>query len=159
MVALAFSAVACGDGSEAASGDDVTTTVASAPSSGGEVVREILGRFPTPQSPGYEQILMEVTVPPGAELAAHTHPGFEIARIVQGDLTYTILEGIAEVGRGGAEQPTEQVSAPAEIVLSPGDTVYEPTGMHHMAANRGAVEVVILLASLIEIGQPIAIAD
>ncbi len=122
-------------------------------------MRDILGRYPTPQSPGYEQILMRVTVPAGAELAAHTHPGFEIARIEQGELTYTILQGTAEVGRGGAEEPTEQVSAPTEVVLSPGDTVYEPSGMHHKAANRGDVPVVILLATLIEIGQPIAIAD
>lgn len=156
--ALALVALAC---SNTASTTPATTTSppATTSTSPATATREILGRFPAPEAPGYDQYLLRVTIPPGVELPAHHHPGMEVARIDQGALTYTILEGRAPIGRDGAEGPTEEVAAPAEVVLHAGDTVYEMSSMHHRAANRGGVPVVVLLASLIEVGQPITVND
>jgi quercetin dioxygenase-like cupin family protein len=165
LAGMAVAGAACGgddgspvDAGSASSSAPTTGPAATAPAAA-TATREILGRIPAPEAPGYDQYLLRVTIPPGVALPAHHHPGLEVAHITQGELTYTIIEGTAPIGRAGAEGPTEEATAPAEVTLAAGDTVYEHEDMHHAAANRGDDAVVVLLASLIESGQPITVND
>ena len=81
------------------------------------------------QAPGYELYLYRVTVPPGAEIAPHTHPGTQAASIEQGVLTYTLISGSADVTRVQADgQPgttPETVTGPTTVKLRTGDSVVE----------------------------------
>lgn len=123
------------------------------------VAREILGQIEAPMAPGYTQYLLKVTIQPGATLPKHHHPGIEVARIVEGELTYKIDSGTADIGRNGSGTPTEQATGPTTVVLRAGDTVYENPTLEHDVVNSGKVPVVVSLAALIEDGQPIAIND
>ena len=53
-----------------------------------------------PGAPGYTLTLIRYTIAPGAQLAAHVHPGVQMAEVDEGTLTYTIVSGTAEVRRG-----------------------------------------------------------
>src|SRR5687767_2029428 len=89
-----------------------------------EVTREILGQVAPSQAPGYELYLVRVTVPVDAELAPHTHPGTQMARVEQGTLTYTIISGTATIVRGGEDGEageSEEVTGPATVKLRRGD--------------------------------------
>ena len=124
-----------------------------------EVTREILGQTAPEQASGHELYLVRVTVPAGALLAPHTHPGTQVARIERGTLTYTIISGTATVVRAGADGEageTEEVSGPATVRLRKGDTVIEPEGMVHEAANRGERKVIIVLTALLTEGAPLS---
>jgi hypothetical protein len=124
-----------------------------------EATREILVQTAPPAVPGYDLYLMRVTVPPGAELAPHTHPGTQGARIERGVLTYTLISGSATVVRAatrGADATTETVSAPKTVELRRADVVIENPALVHEAANRGARPVVILLTALFPQGAPLS---
>ena len=57
--------------------------------------------------------LTRVIIPAGAEIAPHTHPGMQLAVVVEGTLTYSVLTGEVEAFHGIAtpEQRTEVVRA------------------------------------------------
>ena len=48
--------------------------------------RTILERFDVPDS-NYETVMVLVELPPGANTGLHTHPGFDAAYLIEGDLT------------------------------------------------------------------------
>jgi hypothetical protein len=48
------------------------------------VTRKILSRTDGPAS-GYETIIMDVTLDPGATVARHTHPGIESTYVMEGE--------------------------------------------------------------------------
>jgi quercetin dioxygenase-like cupin family protein len=101
--------------------------------------------------------LTRVTIPAGAQLAAHTHPGTEIARIEQGTLTYTVeRDGSVPVYRGDAGSARRlRVIRPGQTArLRAGDWIVEQPGMVHHAANNTGGRVVILLSSLFPNGAP-----
>ena len=140
----------------------VAAGTAGAGETGGDVVevtREILGQTAPEQASGHELYLVRVTVPAGAQLAPHTHPGTQIARIERGTLTYTIISGTATVVRGGDDgEPgeREEVSGGTTVKLRKGDTVIESEGMVHEAANRGERKVIIVLTALLTEGAPLS---
>jgi quercetin dioxygenase-like cupin family protein len=118
------------------------------------VTRVVLGSGDPPETGDDELALSKVTVPAGASLAAHTHPGLQIATIRSGRLTYTVVRGRASVRRVSGR--VVSVRAGRTVVLRPGDTITEPKGMVHRARNRGRSRVVIVLASLFPAGAPIS---
>ena len=125
-----------------------------------EPTREILVQTQPAQAPGYELYLYRVTVPPGAEIAPHTHPGTQAASIEQGVLTYTLISGSADVTRVQADgQPgttPETVTGPTTVKLRTGDSVVENPELVHEAANKGKKPVVILLSALLTEGAPLS---
>jgi quercetin dioxygenase-like cupin family protein len=125
-----------------------------------EPTREILVQTQPAQAPGYELYLYRVTVPPGATIAPHTHPGTQAASIERGVLTYTLISGSADVTRAQPDgQPgtaPETVTGPATVKLRPGDSVVENPALVHEAANKGKKPVVILLSSLLTAGAPLS---
>lgn len=118
------------------------------------VPRVVLGSGDPPETGDDELALSRVTVPAGASLAAHTHPGLQIATITSGRLTYTVVRGRATVRRASGR--VVRLRSGRTVVLRPGDSITEPGGMVHRARNRGRARVVIILASLFPAGAPLS---
>ncbi|MBX5440586.1 MAG: hypothetical protein IRZ32_03560 [Solirubrobacteraceae bacterium] len=122
-------------------------------------VREDLAQVVDPAgAPGWTLALTRVTIRPGTALALHTHPGTEVARILRGRLTYTVVTGSVPVYRGPADAPAlvRRLTAGRTAVLRAGQWIVESPGEQHRAVNRGRRPVVILLASLFPTGAPTA---
>jgi hypothetical protein len=121
------------------------------------VTREVLGQSPSAEAPGHDQYLMRVTIQGGVKLPTHHHPGSQVSRIEEGELTYTLVSGSAEIARNGASAPTEEVKAPTVVILRAGDTVYENEMLVHHGENKGTNRVVVLMSAVLESGEPVSI--
>jgi quercetin dioxygenase-like cupin family protein len=164
-----ISLVGCGSSSGSGSGSDGATATTAAPTTARdasssttvpgstEVVKDVLGsEVDPPGAPGRTLTLIRYTIPPGAKLAPHIHPGVQMARITSGELTYTVEQGTAIVRRKGASSD-ERVDAPATITLGPGDTVVERDGMVHFGANETDEPIVIDATLLTVDGEDLAV--
>jgi len=126
------------------------------------VVREPLATSHHPRGvEGRDLGLSRVTVMPDAELAAHHHPGTQVAFVSQGTLTYTVNTGKVAVMRGSADDPTvvRKIGAGETGRIRTGQWIVEQPQDHHQAANRGSIPVVIFTATLLRKGAPAAIPD
>jgi hypothetical protein len=151
LAALALATIGCtGTAQVNASGGTTGGTIA-------PVTRDVLGQAPAPEAPGFDQYLMKVTIQGGVKLPAHHHPGTQVSRIEEGELTYTLVSGSAKVARNGAGAPTEEVKAPDTVILRAGDTVYETESLVHYGENKGTARVVVLMSALLESGEPVSI--
>lgn len=99
--------------------------------------------------------LVRYTIPSGANLPPHTHPGMQIARVEFGTLTYTVVKGSAKILR--ANRTEEILQAGQTTLLKVGDSLIEPAGMVHYGKNESASIVIIHSASLFDAKQPKAI--
>lgn len=130
-----------------------TTTLTGHASATAAVVRTVLVESPDPTgAPGRTLGLSRVTVAPGAKLALHRHPGTQIASISRGALTYWVVRGKATVKRG--DRVVRTITAGQHFTIPTGDSLIEPNGTIHRAANQGSVPIVILIASLFTDGAP-----
>jgi quercetin dioxygenase-like cupin family protein len=121
------------------------------------LTRTVLGSDDPPTAPGETLQLALISVPPGTSLPVHSHPGVQIASVVQGELTYHVLQGSATINRAegvGTPMPTEELQAGQSTVLSGGDTVIEREGMIHYGENLGTEPVLIYTSTLFTTGQP-----
>ena len=113
-----------------------------------------------PGAPGRTLGLSRVTIPAHTTLAAHRHPGDQIAYIERGTLTYTVRTGVVRVYRGAADASPRLVGtvrAGQTRRVPAGEWVVERQGDVHFGANRGRRRVVILLATLFATGSPASI--
>ncbi len=115
-----------------------------------EVERQVINEASPEMADGQLLELTRVIIPEGEGLAAHTHPGPQLAVIVAGTLTYTIIGGEAQVTRAAATESAEVVSYKSgdSFELRTGDAISETALMVHRAANEGDEPVVIYLSSL-----------
>ena len=123
------------------------------------VTAEVLVRATPDAAPSEELALGRVTVEPGASIPPHEHPGTQIATILSGELTYTVLTGTVGVTRFQMGSPAPSaaegaIRAGETTLLRPGDSVVERPGALHTARNDGDEPVVILLATLFRAGEP-----
>ena len=96
--------------------------------------RTILERFDVPDS-NYETVMVLVELPPGANTGLHTHPGFDVAYLIEGD--------------GYHSRTTGQDVRPRSIMaLAPGV-------IHEVKAGREPVKAVG--AYIVEKGKPMLI--
>jgi quercetin dioxygenase-like cupin family protein len=126
------------------------------------VTRQSLAEVKSPPGAAKRTLgLSKVVVMPGATLAAHHHPGDQIAYIAEGVLTYTVEDGRARVMNGPGEDGTlvRKLTDGQTARLTPGRWIIEDQDMRHHARNRGTVPVVIYLATLLRTGEPAAIPD
>lgn len=126
------------------------------------VVREPLAMGKHPRGvDGRNLELSRVTVMPEAELAAHTHPGTQVAFVEQGTLTYTVNSGKVTVMKGSSEDPevVRTIKSGETGKVRSGQWIVEQPNDHHQAANRGSIPVVIFTATLFRKGAPAAIPD
>jgi len=152
LAAIALTTIGCTGAPQLTSTAGGTTSGTTAP-----VTREVLGQLAAPEAPGYDQYLMKVTIQANVKLPTHHHPGTQVSRIEEGELTYTLVSGSAKIGRNGSGAPTEEVKAPNVVVLRAGDTVYENESLVHFAENKGAHQVVVLMSAVLEAGEPVSI--
>ncbi len=127
------------------------------PAAGPAVSAEVLAHGTSPAAPGQELSLARVTIPPGASIPAHEHPGLQLASILSGTLTYTVLTGevtLTRAATSGTPGPVERIMAVQTVAIRPGDWVAETPGNIHMAQNAGAEPVVILISRLFTAGEP-----
>ena len=132
---LALVAAGCGDDESPA---------ADAPT---EIVGEVLVAGDPDAATDDELALRRVTIPPGERLEPHTHPGMQIAHIVEGTLTYEVFEGTVEVHRAGETEP-ELLEGPDTTELEPGDSVVETPDDVHTGGNQGDEPVVLYSSTL-----------
>jgi quercetin dioxygenase-like cupin family protein len=123
------------------------------------VERVILVQTEPAQAPGSTLYLYRVEVPPGAQIAPHTHPGTQEAHIERGVLTYTLISGSADVitpAADGTEPEVKTVTGPKTVKLRTGMGVVENPDLVHEAENKGKKPVVILLSALLTTGAPLS---
>ena len=97
--------------------------------------RKILGEHLLgPAFAGWQGTIFETTYPPGAESAAHQHPGPTFGYVISGRIKWAI--------NGGSPR-----------VLEPGMALFEPMGsVHSTAANASATEPARL--AVVILGKP-----
>lgn len=105
--------------------------------------------------------LSRVTVPAGANLSLHHHPGTQISNIEQGTLSYTVKTGQVRVMRGDASTPklVRTIRAGQTAGIRAGQWIVEQPNVIHQAANRGKADVVITIATLFPDGEPLSVAN
>ena len=87
--------------------------------------------------PGREAVTAVAEFQPGATVGRHTHPGEEIAYILEGEV---VLEQ-------EGQQP---------VTLGPGKTFFIPAGTIHNATNKGSKPARVLANYIVEPGKPLA---
>lgn len=103
-------------------------------------------------------VLARVLFAPGGSIGAHTHPGTLAAVVESGSLGFTLLEDdemvITRAATEDTEATEESLVPDKETVLNPGDSFIE-MGMVHSATNLSDGQTTVVLAGLIESGQPL----
>lgn len=97
-----------------------------------EIVRHDIG------ASGREAIQVRVEFAPGARFPQHTHPGEEIAYVLEGTLEY-------------------QLDGSPPITLNVGDAVFIPEGTPHTASNAGTGKAIELATYMVEKGKPLVV--
>lgn len=95
-----------------------------------ELLRHDLG------TPGREVLQVRVDFGPGAAFGKHTHPGEEIAYVLEGTLEY-------------------QVEGKPPVTLTAGDALFIPAGTVHAAKNVGSDNAAELATYIVEKGKPL----
>lgn len=133
-------------------GTPVAGTPAATPAAGG-VVREVLASSDPSEAPGEVLSLVRYTIPAGAKLPVHKHPGDQMATVISGTLTYHVVaNGDVPVTRANG---TKETAHPGDtITFNVGDSWVEPEGMIHYAENLTDQPVVLLSSSLFAANEP-----
>lgn len=146
MLLLGIAVAAPHPGTQA---QDAATATASPDAYGGTVEKDVLiDESGDASAPGETLSLTRYTIPAGAKLPVHYHPGVQLASVVSGELTYHVVEGELHVVR--ADDTTVTYGAGATVVFVAGDSWEEPEGMIHYAENLGDEPVVLIATALLE---------
>jgi quercetin dioxygenase-like cupin family protein len=87
---------------------------------------------------GREVVQARVDIGPGVAAPNHSHPGEEIAYVLEGTLEYK-LEG----------RPP--------VTLKAGEALFIPAGTNHIATNVGSVKAVELATYIVSKGKPLVV--
>ena len=88
-------------------------------------------------TPDHEAVLARGEFAPGAAVPRHSHPGDEVAYILEGEITL-------------------EIDGKPPLKLKGGDSFFVPAGQVHQAKNTGTVAAAILSTYVIEKGKPLA---
>lgn len=88
--------------------------------------------------PGREVVQVRVDFAPGAAFGMHTHPGIEVAYVLDGTLEYSF-----------EDKPP--------VTLQAGQALFIPAGTPHAARNPGQAQAAELATYLVETGKPIVV--
>jgi quercetin dioxygenase-like cupin family protein len=87
-------------------------------------------------APGREVVQTYIVIPPGAASGGkHTHPGEEIAFVIEGSLRV-------------------EVDGESPVVKNAGESIIVPAGRVHFAANAGSGAVRAVSTYIVEKGKP-----
>ena len=87
---------------------------------------------------GREVVQTRVDFAPGAAFGKHSHPGKEIAYVIEGVLEY-------------------QVEGKPPVTLGPGEVLFIPAGTVHAARNMRSVNGAELATYFVEKGKPLVV--
>jgi quercetin dioxygenase-like cupin family protein len=87
---------------------------------------------------GREAIQTRVDFAPGAVSPRHSHPGEEIAYVLEGTLEY-------------------EIEGKPPVTLKPGDALFIPAGTKHLARNVGGGKASELATYLVTKGKPLLV--
>lgn len=87
---------------------------------------------------GREAVQVRVDFAPGAAFGMHTHPGVEMAYVLEGTVEYSF-----------EDRPP--------VTLKAGESLYIPAGTAHAAHNPGQAPAAELATYLVEKGKPIVV--
>jgi quercetin dioxygenase-like cupin family protein len=88
--------------------------------------------------PGREVIQVRVDFAPGVAFGKHSHPGAEIAYVLEGTLEY-------------------QLDGEPPLTLMAGEALFIPAGTIHAAKNVGTGNGVELATYIVEMGKPLVV--
>jgi quercetin dioxygenase-like cupin family protein len=88
--------------------------------------------------PGQEVVQVRVDIPPGVLAARHSHPGVEIAYVLEGSLEY-------------------QFDGKPPVTLKAGEALFIPAGTIHSAKNVGSGNGAELATYIVEKGKPLVV--
>lgn len=100
--------------------------------------------------------LFQVTIPAGAQLAKHHHPGTQVAFVRQGTITYKVFSGDVPVYQGNADanpKPIRHIRSGQTGTIKPGQWLVETKDDVHSAANNGKTKILIYLSTLLKNGD------
>ena len=86
--------------------------------------------------PGREVVQVRVDLAPGVLAPDHSHPGEELAYVIEGQLEY-------------------QFEGKPPVTLKAGEVLFIPAGTIHAAKNVGSVNAAELATYLVEKGKPL----
>jgi quercetin dioxygenase-like cupin family protein len=101
------------------------------------VDRKVLVQEDLTTNPGYQVVLVAVTIPVGGREGRHMHPGTLVGQVLEGSLT------LEQEGR-----PTVTYKAGESILVEPGRV--------HEGINKGNVPIRIVATFIVEKGKPLA---
>jgi quercetin dioxygenase-like cupin family protein len=88
-------------------------------------------------TPGHETVVARGEFNPGAAVPKHTHPGEEVAYILEG-------------------QVSVEIEGKPPLALKAGDVFFIPAGQVHSAKNTGAGPAKVISTYIVEKGKPLA---
>lgn len=104
-------------------------------------------------------VLVRMILGPGGSVGPHTHPGHLSVVVESGALGFTLLDdgemSINRAATADTESTPEPLVRDQQVTLNPGDSFFE-MGMVHSATNLSDGETTLLIAGVIEAGQPLA---
>jgi quercetin dioxygenase-like cupin family protein len=100
------------------------------------VERKVLVQEDLTTNPGYQVVLVAVTIPVGGREGRHMHPGTLVGQVLEGVLT------LEQEGR-----PTVTYKAGESILVEPGRA--------HEGINKGSVPIRIVATFIVEKGKPL----
>lgn len=89
-------------------------------------------------APGREVIQVLVDFAPGASFPRHSHPGEEVAYVIEGKLEYRLDGGPA-------------------VILEAGDALFIPAGTVHAVTSLGSGKGSELATYIVEKGEPLVV--
>jgi quercetin dioxygenase-like cupin family protein len=87
---------------------------------------------------GRDVVQVRVDIPPGALAERHSHPGVEIAYVLEGSLQY-------------------QFDGKPPVTLNAGESLFIPAGTIHSAKNVGSGNGAELATYIVEKGKPLVV--
>lgn len=100
-----------------------------------EIASEVIRRVPVPGSENMEVVVSLLTVPPGARIPLHTHPGDEHAVVIT---------------PARAQAPNGQV-----VEFTVGQSLYFPEGqVHGGLTNVGDTDMQAVTTHVVRVGEP-----
>jgi len=87
--------------------------------------------------PGREAVLVVAEIPAGMAAGRHTHPGEEVAYLLEGT-------------------PTLMVEGKPPVTVKAGESFFVPAGVVHDGKNEGGATVKVLVTYIVEKGKPLA---
>ena len=99
------------------------------------VERKVLVQEDLMTNPGYQVVLVAVTIPVGGREGRHVHPGTLVGQVLEGALT------LEQEGR-----PT--------VIYKAGESILVEPGRVHEGINKGSVPIRIVATFVVEKGKP-----